>query len=64
MQYQQSKEDFQNECTKELICNIVITHYNNPNKPDLPQAIFQPQKLKSVAQKILLQMNSKLGGEL
>ncbi|XP_042344076.1 piwi-like protein 2 [Plectropomus leopardus] len=28
------------------------------------RTISQPQKLKSVAQKILLQMNSKLGGEL
>lgn len=28
------------------------------------RTISQQQKLKSVAQKILLQMNSKLGGEL
>lgn len=28
------------------------------------RTIAKPQKLRSVAQKILLQMNSKLGGEL
>uniref|UniRef100_A0A3Q2VAG4 Piwi-like protein 2 n=1 Tax=Haplochromis burtoni TaxID=8153 RepID=A0A3Q2VAG4_HAPBU len=27
--YQQSKEDFQDECTKELVGSIVITRYNN-----------------------------------
>ncbi|MGH0131652.1 UNVERIFIED_CONTAM: hypothetical protein FKN15_056734 [Acipenser sinensis] len=27
--YQQSRESFQDECTKELIGSIVITHYNN-----------------------------------
>ncbi|XP_068460934.1 piwi-like protein 2 [Clinocottus analis] len=27
--YQQSKENFQEECTKELIGNIIITRYNN-----------------------------------
>ncbi|XP_037536653.1 piwi-like protein 2 [Nematolebias whitei] len=27
--YQQSKENFQDECTKELVGNIVITRYNN-----------------------------------
>lgn len=29
MLYQQSKENFQDECTKELIGSIVITRYNN-----------------------------------
>lgn len=27
--YHQSKENFQDECTKELLGNIVITRYNN-----------------------------------
>lgn len=27
--YQQSKENFQDECTKQLIGNIIITRYNN-----------------------------------
>lgn len=27
--YQQSKENFQDECTKELVGSIVITRYNN-----------------------------------
>lgn len=27
--YQQSKENFQDECTKELLGSIIITRYNN-----------------------------------
>ncbi|ETE62666.1 Piwi-like protein 2, partial [Ophiophagus hannah] len=29
--YQQSRENFQDECTKQLIGNIIITRYNNKN---------------------------------